>query len=92
MRTPAGQRYELRRLPLPDPVYHGGEILAASYLNFMVLNGSVFVPTYNQPERDAEAAAIIGACFPGREVVAVDCCEIIKEGGALHCMSQHQPA
>ncbi|MFP4157571.1 MAG: agmatine/peptidylarginine deiminase [Opitutales bacterium] len=92
MRTPGGQAYELRRLPLPDPVYHGGEILAASYLNFTVLNGAVFVPTYHQLERDAEAVAIIGACFPGREVVAVDCREIIKEGGALHCMSQHQPA
>tara|TARA_B100000989_G_scaffold291860_1_gene266941 strand:+ start:134 stop:385 length:252 start_codon:yes stop_codon:yes gene_type:complete len=31
-------------------------------------------------------------CFPDREIVAVDCSDIIKEGSALHCMSQHQPA
>lgn len=91
MRTPRGQAYELRRLPLPDPVYNEGEILAASYLNFIVLNGGVLVPTYGQPKRDAEALATLRHCFPGREVLGVDCCDIIKEGGALHCMSQHQP-
>jgi agmatine deiminase len=35
---------------------------------------------------------MIGDCFPDRKIVAVDCTDIIKEGGALHCMSQHQPA
>ncbi len=92
MRTPGGASYELRRLPLPDPIYDDGEILAASYLNFIVLNGGVLVPTYRLPQRDAEALAILRECFPGREVVGVDCTDIIKEGGALHCMSQHQPA
>ena len=92
MRTPEGQPYELRRLPLPDPIYHNGEILAASYLNFIVLNGAVFVPTFDQPRRDKEALGILTDCFPEREVIGVDCCDIIKEGGALHCMSQNQPA
>jgi len=46
MRTPGGRPYELRRLPVPDPIYDdGGDILAASYLNFIVLNGAVLVPT-----------------------------------------------
>jgi agmatine/peptidylarginine deiminase len=26
-----------------------------------------------------------------REIIGVDCTDIVKEGGALHCMSQHQP-
>lgn len=92
LRTPADQPYEVRRLPLPDPIYDEGDILAASYMNFTLVNGGVLVPTYGQPERDAEALACIGECFPGREVVGVDCRDIIHEGGALHCMSQHQPA
>jgi len=70
---------------------HEGEPLAASYLNFVVLNGAVLVPTYGQPKNDAAALETIGACFTGREIVGVDCRDIIKEGGALHCMSQHQP-
>ncbi|TVP77885.1 MAG: agmatine deiminase family protein [Puniceicoccaceae bacterium] len=79
-------------LPLPDPITHDGEPLAASYLNYVVLNGAILVPTYGQPENDSQAIQILTSCFPGREVIGVDCREIIKEGGALHCMSQHQPA
>jgi len=56
-----------------------------------VLNGAVLVPTYSQAKNDTEALEIIGDCFPDREIVGVDCTDIIKEGGALHCMSQHQP-
>ena len=91
-RTPQGKPFDLVKLPLPDPITHQGKLLAASYLNFVVLNGAVLVPTYGQPKNDATALEIIGDCFPDREIVAVDCSDIIKEGGALHCMSQQQPA
>ena len=91
-RTPQSEPFALVELPLPDPITHEGEPLAASYLNFVVLNGAVLVPTYGQLKNDANALEIIGGCFPDREIVAVDCTDIIKEGGALHCMSQHQPA
>jgi agmatine deiminase len=91
-RTPAGRPYTLIPLPLPDPIYVAGERLAASYMNFLVLNGAVLVPTYAQPERDAHALAIIAECYPGREIVGFDCRDIVREGGAIHCMSQHQPA
>lgn len=91
-RTLQGKPFDLVKLSLPDPITHQGQFLAASYLNFVVLNGAVLVPTYGQPKNDATALEIIGDCFPDREIVAVDCSDIIKEGGALHCMSQQQPA
>ncbi|MEC7287861.1 MAG: agmatine deiminase family protein, partial [Verrucomicrobiota bacterium] len=91
-RAPQSKPFALVRLPLPDPITHQGELLAASYLNFVVLNGAVLVPTFGQPKNDTTALEIIGDCFPDREIVAVNCCDIIKEGGALHCMSQNQPA
>ena len=90
-RTPHGEPYASVQLPLPAPIRHEGERLAASYLNSIVLNGAVLVPTYGQPENDAEALEILGDCFPDREILGVDCTDILKEGGALHCMSQHQP-
>jgi len=90
-RTAHGEPFASVQLPLPDPITHDGEPLAASYLNFVVLNGAVLVPTYSQAKNDTEALEIIGDCFPDREIVGVDCTDIIKEGGALHCMSQHQP-
>ena len=91
-RTPTGQPYATVALPLPEPIYLDGERLAASYMNYLVLNGAVLVPTYAQAQRDAEALAIIADCYPGREIVGFDCRDILHEGGAIHCRSQHQPA
>ena len=90
-RTSAGKPFDVVPLPLPAPISHNGDPLAASYLNFVVLNGAVLVPTYGQSENDQRAMQILADCFPGREVLGVNCIDIIKEGGALHCMSQHQP-
>ena len=91
-RTPTRQPYATVSLPLPEPIYLNGTRLAASYMNYLVLNGAVLVPTYGQPRRDAEALEIIADCYPSREVVGFDCRDIVREGGAIHCMSQHQPA
>ena len=91
-RTPQGEPFALVKLPLPNPITHKGKLLAASYLNFIVLNGAVLVPNFGQSKNDATVLEIISDCFPDREIVAVDWSDIIKEGGALHYMSQHQPA
>ncbi|MGJ8640153.1 MAG: agmatine deiminase family protein [Opitutaceae bacterium] len=91
-RTPRRQAYASVALPLPKPILVDGEPLAASYMNFLILNGAVIVPTYGQASRDEEAIEIISSCFPDREVIGFDCQDIIHEGGAIHCMSQHQPA
>ena len=91
-RTSEGHPFASVQLPLPDPIYLDGERLAASYMNYLVLNGAVLVPTYAQPQLDAEALGIIGDCYPGRQVIGFDCRDIVREGGAIHCMSQHQPA
>ena len=91
-RTPDGQPFASVQMPLPRILNDEGELLAASYLNYLVLNGAVIVPTYGQPEADREAMEILGDCFSEREVVGFDCSDIIREGGALHCLSQNQPA
>ena len=90
--TVQGRPYQMKALPLPAPIYEKGEMLAASYLNYLVLNGAVLVPTYGQPDLEGEVLRIIGECYPGREILGFDCLEIIREGGALHCLRQHQPA
>ncbi|MEM7791451.1 MAG: agmatine deiminase family protein [Verrucomicrobiota bacterium] len=81
------------RLPLPKVVLNtSGERLAASYLNYLVLNGAVIVPTYGDKQGDETALEIIGDCFPSRKIIGFDCTNIIQEGGALHCLSMNQPA
>ena len=85
LRTLKGQPYRLLKLPLPRPIYDEGERLPATYANYLVINGAVLVPTYAQPDLDAEALRIIGEAFPDREIVGIDCWAVIKQHGSLHC-------
>jgi agmatine deiminase len=92
MRTPQGQRFRIVELPMPDACVSGGLRLPATYANFLVINGAVLMPAFRQPKRDAAAAEILAGCFPGRQVVPVDCLELVLGLGTLHCISQQQPA
>ena len=81
--TPDGT---LLRLPLPDPIYdEEGNQLPATYANYLIINGAVLVPTYNQPENDQRAISMIQAVFPDREMVPIDSRSIIKQHGSIHC-------
>lgn len=90
-RTSEGQPFASVQLPLPYVASEEDAPLAASYLNYLVLNGAVLVPTYGQRDVDQIALEILGDCFPDREIIGFDCADFIHEGGALHCMSQNQP-
>jgi len=92
LRTPAGKKFKLVELPMPRPCYRGAQRLPATYANFLVLNGAVLMPMFRQPKRDREAAEVLAACFPGREVVPIDCLDLVIGRGTLHCISQQQPA
>lgn len=91
-RSLQGKPFEIVELPMPRPVFIKGERVPASYANFLIINDAVLVPVFGQKRRDAEACAIIGSCFPGREIVPIDCSELIWGLGTLHCLSQQQPA
>lgn len=85
LQTLEGEPYRLLKLPLPEPIYDGEDRLPATYANYLVINGAVLVPTYGQPDLDAEAMRIIGEAFPDREIVGIDCRAIIWQHGSLHC-------
>ena len=78
-------------LPMPKPLWFDGRQLPASYANFYVANGLVLVPTFNDPS-DRVALGILAKAFKGREVVGINCTDFIWGLGALHCMTQQQPA
>lgn len=92
LRTPEGRKFRIVDLPMPKPSYCEGQPLPASYANFLVINGAVLMPAFRQPRRDAEAAEVLAGCFPGREIVPIDCLELVWGLGTLHCISQQQPA
>lgn len=89
---PGGGRYRLVPLPLPSPCYDDdGRRLPAGYANFLIVNGAVLVPTYADP-MDAVALERLGAAFPGREIVGIDCRALVRQNGSLHCVTMQLPA
>ena len=90
-RTADGQPYELFPLPWPAPVIDGERRLAASYANFLIINGAVLMPAYGDPA-DVTAAAVLAQAFPGREIVQVPCRALIWQNGSLHCITMQLPA
>jgi agmatine deiminase len=78
-------------LPMPAPVYFEGRRLPASYANFYIANGIVLVPVFNDPN-DRVALDILADVFPDREIVGIYCGDLIWGFGAIHCMTQQQPA
>lgn len=90
LRTADGRPYRLFPLPWPRPIVDGGRRLAASYANFLIVNGAVLVPAYDDPA-DAKAVAVLEKAFPGREIVPVPCRPLIWQNGSLHCLTMQLP-
>ncbi|HEY6545779.1 MAG TPA: agmatine deiminase family protein [Dokdonella sp.] len=91
LRTLEDRPYALHALPWPGPIMDEGRRLAASYANYLVVNGAVLMPSYDDPA-DARAAEVIAAAHPGREVVPVDARELIWQNGSVHCLTMQLPA
>lgn len=92
LRTPDGQKYNLVRLPLPDPEYDDeGNRIPATYANYLVTPGAVLMPSYGQPQNDRLAAMILHAVW-SRKVIAVDCRALIQQHGSLHCATMQVPS
>lgn len=92
LRTADGRPFRLIALPSPRTIRDAdGETLPATYANFLVINGAVLYPTYNQPDRDEAARKAIARAFDDREMVAIDCRAVIVQHGSLHCCTMQYP-
>ena len=92
LRTKEGKPYRLLPLPMPKAMYDDGDRLPATYANFLIINGAVLVPTYNQPELDKKALEIIQEAFPDREIIGIDAQVAVRQHGSLHCLTMQFPA
>ena len=90
LRQANGQPYRLFPLPWARPILDDGRRLAASYANFLIINGAVLMPAYGD-SADATAAAVLAQAFPGREIVRIDCRPLIWQNGSLHCVTMQLP-
>jgi agmatine deiminase len=86
-----GKPFQVIELPMPSAVTFEGRRLPASYGNFYIANKAVLVPVFNDPN-DRIALNILADLFPNRAIIPIYSGDLIWGFGALHCMTQQQPA
>ncbi len=90
-RTLDGEPFRLLPLPWPRPIYAaGGERLPATYANYLIINGAVLVPTYQDPA-DGQALETLAQAYPEREIIGIDCRPLVQQHGSLHCVTMQLP-
>ncbi|MGN8382456.1 agmatine deiminase family protein, partial [Helicobacter pylori] len=81
-----GTPYKLIPLEIPKAIYdENQQRLPATYVNFLLCNNALIVPTYNDP-KDALILETLKQHTP-LEVIGVDCNTLIKQHGSLHCVT-----
>jgi len=86
-----GRQLNVVEIPMPQPVVFEGRRLPASYANFYIANNLVLAPVFNRPN-DRIALDTLAHLFPTREIVPIYSGDFIWGLGAMHCMTQQQPA
>jgi agmatine deiminase len=82
---------EVHDLPMPPAHRIRGEACPASYANFYLANDAALVPVFGAAS-DERALAVLRDVLPGREVIGVPCQTLVLGLGAIHCLSQQEPA
>ncbi len=91
LRTADNRPYRLVALPMPQEIRFDNERLPATYANFLIINGAIIYPTYNQPDNDKAAAEALQQTFPGRNIIGIDSSIIIRQHGSIHCLTMQFP-
>ena len=91
LRDADGKPLAVAELPMPPRLSNGGARSPASYANFYLANGLALVPTFGA-KSDARALAVLRELLPGRDVVGIPCRELVAGLGAIHCVTQQEPA
>lgn len=78
-------------IPMPGRIDFEDLRLPASYVNFLITDGCVLVPTFSDPN-DCKALGILSELFKGRKVIGIHAVDLIWGLGTLHCLSHEIPA
>lgn len=88
----SGESYQLVGLPWPSAIFsEDGDRLPATYANFLITNGAVLVPTYEDP-KDEIALSTLARVFPDRKIIGLNALPLIEQHGSLHCITMQLPA
>ena len=83
---------QVMRIPSPGFIDDGeGRPAPASHMNFVIANGAVICPTY-EDVACAWAIEALQSLFPERQVIGLPSRAILTGGGSFHCITQQEPA
>ncbi|TMP63627.1 agmatine deiminase [Pseudoalteromonas sp. S1610] len=83
--------YKLIELPWPKAVYDDENTrLPATYANYLIINNTVLVPTYDDAS-DQHALTQVQKAYPEHTIIGVNCLPIIEQFGSLHCITMQLP-
>ncbi|RAZ57224.1 agmatine deiminase family protein [Campylobacter hyointestinalis] len=82
--------FNLLALPIPKPLFYEDRRLAATYCNFIFINGALIVPTYGDEKADKFALRALQNALPNLDVIGVDSSVFVRQNGSLHCSSQNR--
>lgn len=85
--------FEVLRVPGKNDGEAGYNGTHYTYTNSLILNHKVFVPQYGGEHKsgDVAALAVYQAALPDKTIIGIDCSEIIKLAGAIHCIAKPVP-
>jgi len=86
-----GKKITIIKLPMPKPIFIEKTRVPASYLNFYIANNVVLVPVFKD-KNDKKVLKIFKRNFRNRKIIPIDCLDLIWGFGAIHCMTQQEPA
>jgi agmatine deiminase len=82
-----GGKLEIVPIPMPGRIEFEDLRLPASYANFLVTQGCVLVPTFNDAN-DCKTLGILSELFEGRRVIGIHAVDLVWGLGTLHCLSR----
>ncbi len=89
----SGRPYKFVKIPnSPSYVDYGEnskyETIDATYINSLIINETVIVPTFDNPDADATALQLYEKYMPGYQVIGVPATRFAERGGGIHCATR----
>jgi agmatine deiminase len=90
-RDARGRSLEVVEIPQPRERMRDGVTFSPSYVNFYLAEGAVIAPVFDDPA-DTPALETLARVFPSRRIVPIEAWVLARSDGAIHCITQQQPA
>ncbi len=92
LRDARGAPLQVVRIPSPGRITDvAGDVVPASHMNFIIADGAVIMPTY-EDRASVLALEALQSLFPEREAIGLPSRALLTGGGSFHCITQQEPA